>query len=108
MEKNQWDKITVIMKEKSKILEKAGCDAIMICSNTMHKIVPQLEKTVSIPILHVVDAVGNEIQQKGLKTVLLLGTKSTMEGNFYQTRTQIILIISISKNCSYMQSMNHI
>ena len=83
---NQWSKISEIMLEKAKLLERAGCDAIMICSNTMHQIAPELEKALAIPILNIIDAVGNSINQMNLKTVLLLGTKSTMEKDFYRTR----------------------
>ncbi len=84
--REEWNTIREIILDKARVLENAGCSAIMICSNTMHRIVPEIEDTLSIPILNIVDAVGNNIVSQNLRTVLLLGTKSTMEGTFYRKR----------------------
>jgi len=83
---NEWGKLTTIMIKISKKLENAGCAAIFICSNTMHKIADEIEARLSIPLIHVVDATAEAIKKKGIKKVGLLGTRFTMEGGFYVER----------------------
>ncbi|NER84737.1 MAG: aspartate/glutamate racemase family protein, partial [Leptolyngbya sp. SIO1D8] len=67
-------------------VEAAGADFLLICTNTMHKVVPQIESVLQIPILHIADATALAIKAKGLKTVGLLGTQFTMEQAFYKDR----------------------
>lgn len=67
-------------------LEQAGADFILIASNTSHKNAPYIEEAVSIPLLHLADATGKYIREKGMKKVILLGTVLTMEQNFYKSR----------------------
>ena len=67
-------------------LEKAGADVILIGANTMHEYYPQVQNTVSVPVLHIADAVGKKIVTNNIKKVLLLGTKYTMQGNFYKSK----------------------
>lgn len=70
----------------AKKLEDAGCDAVALCTNTMHKVAPQILSAINIPFLHIIDAVAAEIQQLKLKKVVLLGTKFTMGQAFYITQ----------------------
>jgi aspartate racemase len=102
IEENRWHDIEIKMLEFAIALQNAGSDAIMICSNTMHKVAPKLEKNINIPIIHVADAVGKAITSKGLRKVGLLGTKSTMEGKFYvdrlKTKFQIETLIPEPEN----------
>lgn len=79
-----WRPLTDTMVDAAKRLERGGADFIIICSNTMHSTVPEIERNVRIPVLHIADAVGKEVQKRGLKKVALLGTKYTMEQGFYQ------------------------
>lgn len=83
---HEWDEITLSFIEIAKKLEKSGVDFIVICANTMHKIADEIQNSVSIPILHVVDVTAEKIVEKGLKKVGLLGTKYTMEEDFYKQR----------------------
>lgn len=83
---NKWDEIAEIMIDISKKLELAGSSAIIICSNTMHKIANKIEEKIGIPLIHVVDATAQEIIAKKVDKIGLLGTKFTMEGNFYNKR----------------------
>jgi len=83
---NQWDKIAQKMIKISMDLENAGCAAIIICSNSMHKIAEKIEDQISIPLIHVVDETAKAIKNNNLKTIGLLGTKFTMEGGFYVQR----------------------
>ncbi|WGG44689.1 aspartate/glutamate racemase family protein [Rossellomorea sp. DA94] len=69
-------------------LEKAGAEFIVICTNTMHKVIDHVEARINIPVLHIADATAKQIQRDHMKTVGLLGTKYTMEQDFYKSRIQ--------------------
>ena len=79
----------------AKKLEGAGAKGLVLCANTMHMFVEQLEPELTIPILHIADAAGREINAKGLRTVGLLGTRLTMELDFYKKRLQTMGIETI-------------
>ena len=81
--KNEWDKITDKVLQICLTLEKADCSAIIICSNTMHKIADQVQRKINIPIINVIDVTAKAIKEKNIETVGLLGTRFTMEGGFY-------------------------
>lgn len=83
---NRWDQAGEILGEAAVILEHAGADFIVICTNTMHKVVDLIQKKTSLPILHIADETADEIQNQGMKKVGLLGTKYTMEQDFYTSR----------------------
>lgn len=83
-----WDKATQIMIDAAKRLEKGGADFVVICTNTMHKMADQMQSQIQIPILHIVDATAERIHAKGIKKIGLLGTKFTMEEDFYKARLQ--------------------
>lgn len=76
--------LALIMCDAAKRIEAAGADCLMIGANTMHKIAPEVSAAVNIPVIHVVDAVAAAIKHKGLKTDALLGTKYTMQLEFYK------------------------
>lgn len=86
MSEGNWDGNAKILAEASKRLEKAGADFIVIATNTMHKLVPQIEKKINIPILHIADATANAIKKDGHKKVALLGTKFTMTQDFIKQK----------------------
>jgi len=79
-----WQKLTQIMVEAAVSLERAGADFVVICTNTMHLMAPEVQAAVNIPLLHIADAVGEAITQQNIKKVGLLGTKYTMEKGFYK------------------------
>lgn len=81
-----WQGTAKILSEAAKNVERAGADFLLICTNTMHKVAPQIEKAIDIPLLHIADATAEVILQKGIKTVGLLGTAFTMEQDFYKGR----------------------
>ena len=81
-----WDGLTKDMVEKATKLQEAGADMIAICTNTMHKMAPDIEKAVNIPLIHIADAAGAVIKERGQKKVALLGTNFTMNGDFYKGR----------------------
>lgn len=81
---NKWSELTNIMINAAKCLKNSGADFIIICTNTMHKIANDIENNAGIKVLHIAEAVGEKIVEKGIKKVGLLGTKFTMEGDFYK------------------------
>ena len=81
-----WEKSGEILGEAAYNLEKAGADFIVICTNTMHKVVNQIKEKISIPILHIAEMTAEKILEKGLKNTALLGTKYTMEQDFYKSK----------------------
>ena len=78
-----WDAAGQVLADAAQRLERAGAEALVICTNTMHKVAPAIEAKVRIPVLHVVDAVAAEIRAAGFHKVGLLGTRFTMEQPFY-------------------------
>ncbi len=81
-----WEKSAQVLSNGAISLEKAGADFILICTNTMHKVAPQIQSKIQIPILHIADLTAEELLKKSIKKVALLGTKYTMEQNFYKNR----------------------
>ena len=81
-----WEKSGEILGEAANNLEKAGADFIVICTNTMHKVINQIKEKISIPILHIAKMTAEKILEKGLKNIALLGTKYTMEQDFYKSK----------------------
>lgn len=81
-----WDAAGRVLAEAARRLEAAGANALVICANTMHKVAPAIEAAVNIPLLHVVDAVADDIRAAGFRKVGLLGTRFTMEHPFYADR----------------------
>jgi len=78
-----WDGIGDIMKNEALKLERSGADIILICSNLIHIVSNQVIDSTSIPFLHIANATGEEIRKKNLNKIALLGTKFTMEKEFY-------------------------
>lgn len=81
-----WEGTAKILIENAKSIEKAGADFLIICTNTMHKIAPEIEKNINIPILHIADATGEALVKDSIRKVGLLGTAFTMEQAFYKHR----------------------
>ena len=83
-----WENLTHTMIEAAQRLENAGADCLLVCTNTMHRMAPEIEDVLQIPLLHIADAAGDAIAARGIKTVGLLGTRFTMEGDFYRKRLE--------------------
>ena len=81
-----WEKATQVMIAAAQRLERGGADFVVICTNTMHKMADEMQASIHIPLLHIVDATAHAIKTKGLGKVGLLGTRFTMEGDFYVGR----------------------
>jgi len=83
-----WDRLTELMVEAARKLERGGADMIVICTNTMHKMADAVETGVDLPFLHIADATGEAIKSSVMKSVGLLGTRFTMEEKFYRQRLE--------------------
>ena len=84
--KGEWEKSGEILANVAQNLEKAGADFIVICTNTMHKVLPRIQESINIPIIHIADATADELEKQKIKKVALLGTKYTMTQDFYKER----------------------
>jgi len=82
----RWPEATEFMCDAARRIERGGADCVLICTNTMHKMAPEVQSTVTIPLLHIADTTAIEIKKRGIKRVALLGTKYTMEEDFYKGR----------------------
>ncbi|HLT04738.1 MAG TPA: aspartate/glutamate racemase family protein [Pseudomonas sp.] len=83
-----WAAAGALLAEAGQALERAGADFLLLCTNTMHKVAGDIEAAVSIPLLHIADPTAEAITRAGLRTVGLLGTRFTMEQDFYRQRLQ--------------------
>lgn len=83
---DNWSKSAEVLADAASNLEKAGADFILICTNTMHKIAPQIQTKISIPILHIAEATADELERSQITKVALLGTRYTMTQDFYKSK----------------------
>ena len=86
MSAGEWDKIESVLSDAAVKLQNAGADVILICTNTMHKLYAQIQEKLTVPIIHIADATGDELERNGKRKVALLGTKYTMTEDFYKSR----------------------
>lgn len=84
----EWEKAGAILAAAARSLKAAGADFLVLCTNTMHKVVPAIRAAVDIPLLHIADATATAIAQNGIRTIGLLGTRFTMEQDFYRGRLE--------------------
>lgn len=82
----RWDEATQAMIEAAQHVESGGADFVIICTNTMHKMADEVEAAIGIPLLHIADATARAIKTQGLNKIGLLGTRFTMEEDFYRGR----------------------
>lgn len=83
---SNWDRGSEILTDAALRLERGGADFIIICTNTLHKVADKIQERISIPILHIAEVTAEELKEKHIDKVALLGTKYTMEQYFYKDR----------------------
>lgn len=83
---SDWETLGKLLSGIARNLENAGAEAIVLCANTIHIVAERVEENISIPLIHITDATAREIQRQNLKKVALLGTKFTMDNDFYRER----------------------
>lgn len=86
--RGDWDSSARLLSEKARMIESAGADFLLICTNTMHKVADQVADAIGIPLLHIADATAMHVKGSGIRTVGLLGTRFTMEQQFYRGRLE--------------------
>ena len=84
--KGEWEKSAMVLSRAAVNLEKAGADFIVICTNTMHKVASDIQKEISIPVIHIAEATAAELKKNRITKVGLLGTKYTMTQEFYKSK----------------------
>ncbi len=82
----RWQEAAASLADVARLLESAGARAIVLCTNTMHKLAPEIMASVTVPFIHIGDATAQRIRAKGYRRVGLLGTRFTMEEDFYIDR----------------------
>ncbi|MBS3935701.1 MAG: aspartate/glutamate racemase family protein [Sulfuritalea sp.] len=82
----RWDEAGTLLADAARALQSAGVDFVVLCTNTMHKVAPAIEAAVTIPLLHIADPTAKAVKQACIRTVGLLGTRFTMEEDFYRSR----------------------
>jgi aspartate racemase len=87
-EKEDWDTAAMLLSVKARQVESAGADLLLICTNTMHKVADQVADAIGIPLLHIADATAARVKASGIRTIGLLGTRFTMEQQFYTGRLE--------------------
>ncbi len=86
MSRGAWDDAAELLGDVAHRLEAAGADMILICTNTLHKVAPQVQSRIRVPLVHIAEAAAEELLSKGITRVGLLGTKYTMTQEFYREK----------------------
>ena len=86
MSRGEWEKAADLLGGVAQRLETAGADMILICTNTLHKVAPQVQSRIHIPLVHIAEAAADELRASGITRVGLLGTKYTMTQEFYRDK----------------------
>ena len=86
MSRGAWDEAAELLGDVAQRLEAAGADMILICTNTLHKVAPQVQSRIRVPLVHIAEAAAEELLSKGITRVGLLGTKYTMMQEFYREK----------------------
>lgn len=81
-----WERSGEILSEAAAALERAGAEMILICTNTMHKVAPQIQANIQVPLVHIAEATADELNRRGIRRAALLGTKYTMTQDFYKAK----------------------
>ena len=83
-----WDEAGIVLAKAARSLEAAGADFLVLCTNTMHKVAPVIEAAVKTPLLHIADPTAEAVKREDIRTIGLLGTRFTMEQDFYRGRLE--------------------
>lgn len=84
----RWDEAGTVLADAARQVEQGGADFLLLCTNTMHKVAAEIERWIGIPLLHIADTTAERIRQREMRKIGLLGTRFTMEEEFYVGRLQ--------------------
>ncbi len=102
-----WKGISSVICEAARKTEMAGADCFLLCANTMHQIANEVEAAVSIPLIHIADATARAVKGKGISRVALLGTKYTMQFDFYRDKLASHGISTLIPDSNGVEFVNH-
>ena len=109
MLENKWDELGIMLAGIAKMLENAGCDYIVIATNTIHKLADYIQSEINIPLIHIADCVSDKCREKSINKVGLLGTKYTMVEDFFVNRLEKnCLLVTTPKNIKDIDEVNRI
>lgn len=104
---NRWHDSAILLAKAAQAVEAGGADFMLICTNTMHKVADEVQAAISIPLVHIADATAQKLITDGIKRVGLLGTKFTMQEDFYKNRLTERFGIEVLVPTSTAQDMIH-
>lgn len=104
----KWAESAEVLAQAAVNLETAGADFLLICTNTMHKVAPQVQSRVSIPLIHIAEATADALKAEGITTVGLLGTKYTMTQDFYKQKLIDAGISVVIPDEAGVELVNHV
>jgi aspartate racemase len=105
-EEGRWDEMAKLMTEAAQKLEQAGADCVLIGANTMHKIADEIQQGITVPLIHIAEVTAGQIKKQGLRTVALLGTKYTMQLDFYKNKLSAQAISAIIPDEDEIEMIN--
>jgi aspartate racemase len=105
---DDWAAAGAILADAARGLRAAGAEAIVVCTNTMHLVAPAIEAAVDVPLLHIADATAARIRAAGLDTVALLGTRFTMERDFYRARIEAAGIAVLTPDTADRETVHRV
>lgn len=106
--RGDWERSAELLSDAALRLEGAGADFILICTNTMHKVAPQVQARLHVPLLHIADATAGALKAAGIDTVALLGTKYTMCQDFYKERLIQAGVRVLIPEAADIELVNHV
>ena len=104
----EWERSGEILGEAAKSLQKAGADFIVICTNTMHKVAPQIQSKIDIPVLHIAEAAALRLKAENMDRVGLLGTKYTMTQDFYKGKLAEYGVAVLIPEAAEIETVNRV
>jgi len=108
MHAGDWEGAGAVLTGAARVLESAGAEGLVLCTNTLHRVAPAIERAVRIPLLHIIDATAAVMLQPGVHTVGLLGTRFTMEEPFYRERLQTLGLRTLAPEAADRSSLHRI
>ena len=106
--KGEWEKSGELLADVAQWLEQAGVDMILIGTNTMHKVAQQVRESIRVPLVHIAEATADELHRHNIKKVALLGTKYTMQQQFYRGKLEAAGLTVLVPDEEEMEQVNHI
>ena len=104
---DDWDTAAMVLADGARKIEAGGADFLIVCTNTMHRVASEIEQAISIPLLHIADATALKLKDDNITRVGLLGTRFTMEHNFYKSRITELFGIEVLVPESDERSLLH-